>query len=127
MQFHGHPVMDVGQAFISSNGSFRVSGEYHRRKHLALTFIVCSMHRSFTFRVWMISAVLSKQLTRLVLVQTMSHIVADGKSNWLEGMILICKFAILHDPLEGVRAEISLGIGLYVVIAVSFWFYPGMQ
>ncbi|KAG2149063.1 uncharacterized protein EDB93DRAFT_1143435 [Suillus bovinus] len=38
-----------------------------------------------------------------VSVQTMSLVVADGKSNWLEGVILIC---------------------LYVIIAVSFWFYP---
>ncbi|KIK63046.1 hypothetical protein GYMLUDRAFT_41354 [Collybiopsis luxurians FD-317 M1] len=37
-------------------------------------------------------------------VQTMTHVVGDGKSNWLEGAILI---------------------SLYVVIAVSFWFYPG--
>jgi Ca2+:H+ antiporter len=38
-----------------------------------------------------------------VSVQTMSFVVADGKSNWLEGIILIC---------------------LYFIIAVSFWFYP---
>lgn len=38
-----------------------------------------------------------------IAVQTMSHVVADGKSNWLEGTILIC---------------------LYVIIAVSFWYYP---
>ncbi|KAI0690168.1 hypothetical protein BC835DRAFT_1417988 [Cytidiella melzeri] len=37
-------------------------------------------------------------------VHTMSYVVADGKSNWLEGLILI---------------------GLYVVSAVTFWFYPG--
>ncbi|KAL0580944.1 hypothetical protein V5O48_001036 [Marasmius crinis-equi] len=37
-------------------------------------------------------------------VQTMGHVVGDGKSNWLEGAILIC---------------------LYVIIAVSLWFYPG--
>ncbi|KAI8980097.1 Sodium/calcium exchanger protein-domain-containing protein [Trametes punicea] len=37
-------------------------------------------------------------------VQTMGYVVADGKSNWLEGVILVC---------------------LYVVIAVTFWFYPG--
>ncbi|KAF9223649.1 hypothetical protein BS17DRAFT_781000 [Gyrodon lividus] len=37
-------------------------------------------------------------------VHTMSYVVADGKSNWLEGAILIC---------------------LYVIIAVSFWYYPG--
>ncbi|KAF5359185.1 hypothetical protein D9756_003437 [Leucocoprinus leucothites] len=39
-----------------------------------------------------------------VAVQIMSYVVADAKSNWLEGVILIC---------------------LYVIIAVSFWFYPG--
>ncbi|OCH86071.1 hypothetical protein OBBRIDRAFT_783856 [Obba rivulosa] len=37
-------------------------------------------------------------------VHTMGYVVADGKSNWLEGVILVC---------------------LYVVIAVAFWFYPG--
>ncbi|KAF8839634.1 hypothetical protein BDN67DRAFT_905166, partial [Paxillus ammoniavirescens] len=42
--------------------------------------------------------------TECRLVQTMSYVVADGKSNWLEGTILIC---------------------LYVIIAVSFWYYPG--
>ncbi|KAK7050953.1 hypothetical protein VNI00_005065 [Paramarasmius palmivorus] len=36
-------------------------------------------------------------------VQTLSHVVSDGRSNWLEGAILVC---------------------LYVIIAVSFWFYP---
>ncbi|TEB34773.1 hypothetical protein FA13DRAFT_1812004 [Coprinellus micaceus] len=37
-------------------------------------------------------------------VQTTSYVLADGKSNWLEGVILI---------------------SLYLVIAVAFWFYPG--
>ncbi|KII89981.1 hypothetical protein PLICRDRAFT_40167 [Plicaturopsis crispa FD-325 SS-3] len=37
-------------------------------------------------------------------VHTMGYIVADGKSNWLEGLLLV---------------------SLYVIIAVSFWFYPG--
>ncbi|KAI0091210.1 Sodium/calcium exchanger protein-domain-containing protein [Irpex rosettiformis] len=37
-------------------------------------------------------------------VHTMGYVVADGKSNWLEGLILI---------------------GLYIVAAVAFWFYPG--
>jgi len=36
-------------------------------------------------------------------VHVMSYVVADGKSNWLEGVILTC---------------------LYVIIAVAFWFYP---
>ncbi|KAF8905112.1 Sodium/calcium exchanger protein-domain-containing protein [Gymnopilus junonius] len=38
-----------------------------------------------------------------IAVNTMGYVVADGKSNWLEGVILIC---------------------LYIIIAVSFWFYP---
>ncbi|KDQ53203.1 hypothetical protein JAAARDRAFT_210152 [Jaapia argillacea MUCL 33604] len=37
-------------------------------------------------------------------VHTMSSVVQDGKSNWLEGVILVC---------------------LYGIIAVAFWFYPG--
>ncbi|KZV68298.1 hypothetical protein PENSPDRAFT_22999 [Peniophora sp. CONT] len=37
-------------------------------------------------------------------VHTMGYVIADGKSNWLEGALLI---------------------SLYVIIAVSFWFYPG--
>jgi len=37
-------------------------------------------------------------------VITVNYVVADGESNWLEGMILMC---------------------LYVVIAVALWFYPG--
>ena len=38
------------------------------------------------------------------IVHTMGYVVADGRSNWLEGVILVC---------------------LYVIIAVTFWFYPG--
>lgn len=39
-------------------------------------------------------------------VLTVNYVVQDGKSNWLEGMILIC---------------------LYVIVALVFWFYPGTQ
>ncbi|KAF9243521.1 Sodium/calcium exchanger protein-domain-containing protein [Melanogaster broomeanus] len=49
-------------------------------------------------------ASLSSNSVLYISVQTMSYVVADGKSNWLEGAILIC---------------------LYVIIAVSFWYYPG--
>ncbi|KII89906.1 hypothetical protein PLICRDRAFT_570256 [Plicaturopsis crispa FD-325 SS-3] len=37
-------------------------------------------------------------------VITVNYCVQDGKSNWLEGMILMC---------------------LYLILAVTFWFYPG--
>ncbi|KAI0254958.1 calcium/proton exchanger [Lactifluus subvellereus] len=36
-------------------------------------------------------------------VLTVNYVVQDGKSNWLEGMILMC---------------------LYLIIAVTFWYYP---
>lgn len=39
-------------------------------------------------------------------VITVNYCVQDGKSNWLEGMVLMC---------------------LYVIIAVSVWFYPGVD
>lgn len=37
-------------------------------------------------------------------VLTVNYVVQDGKSNWLEGMILMC---------------------LYLIVGVTFWFYPG--
>jgi len=37
-------------------------------------------------------------------VLTVNYVTQDGKSNWLEGMILMC---------------------LYVILGITFWFYPG--
>lgn len=37
-------------------------------------------------------------------VITVNYVVQDGKSNWLEGMILMC---------------------LYLIVCVTFWYYPG--
>ncbi|KAF7350285.1 Calcium/proton exchanger [Mycena venus] len=42
----------------------------------------------------------------LLAVMTVNYVVQDGKSNWLEGMILMC---------------------LYGVLAIVFFFYPGMS
>jgi Ca2+:H+ antiporter len=39
-------------------------------------------------------------------VLTVNYCVQDGKSNWLEGMILMC---------------------LYCILGVTFWFYPGLD
>ncbi|TFK82665.1 Calcium/proton exchanger [Polyporus arcularius HHB13444] len=39
-------------------------------------------------------------------VIVVNYTVQDGKSNWLEGMVLMC---------------------LYVIVAVVFWYYPGVQ
>ena len=53
----------------------------------------------------------------------MSYVVADGKSNWLEGVILVCKpFPI---PVQILLLKPEYKPGLYIIIAVSFWFYPG--
>lgn len=38
-----------------------------------------------------------------IAVQTTSHVVSDGKGNWLQGLILVC---------------------FYSVIMITFWFYP---
>lgn len=37
-------------------------------------------------------------------VLTVNYVIQDGRSNWLEGMILMC---------------------LYLILGVTFWFYPG--
>jgi len=39
-------------------------------------------------------------------VMTVNYVVQDGKSNWLEGMILMC---------------------LYIILGTTFFFYPGYQ
>ncbi|KAK0485145.1 calcium proton exchanger [Armillaria novae-zelandiae] len=40
----------------------------------------------------------------MAVVLTVNYVVLDNKSNWLEGMILIC---------------------LYVILCITFWYYPG--
>ncbi|KAF8896266.1 hypothetical protein BD779DRAFT_1668091 [Infundibulicybe gibba] len=44
-----------------------------------------------------------ESITLFLAVLTINYVVQDGKSNWLEGMILMC---------------------LYVILGVTFWFYP---
>jgi hypothetical protein len=51
-------------------------------------------------------------------------VLADGKSNWLEGFILICEFLARSTSPTSVLTENKLK-ALYIIIAVSFWFYPG--
>ncbi|KAJ3874610.1 calcium proton exchanger [Lentinula edodes] len=45
-----------------------------------------------------------ESITLFLAVLTVNYCVQDGKSNWLEGMILMC---------------------LYVILCVTFWYYPG--
>ncbi|KAJ7773311.1 Sodium/calcium exchanger protein-domain-containing protein [Mycena metata] len=44
-----------------------------------------------------------ESLVLYISVQVMTYVTGDGKSNYLEGIVLLC---------------------LYIIIAVSFWFYP---
>ncbi|KAJ6513224.1 Sodium/calcium exchanger protein-domain-containing protein [Mycena sanguinolenta] len=44
-----------------------------------------------------------ESLVLYISVQIMTYVMADGRSNYLEGIVLLC---------------------LYIIIAVSFWFYP---
>ncbi|KAH9481441.1 Vacuolar calcium ion transporter [Psilocybe cubensis] len=45
-----------------------------------------------------------ESVTMFLAVLTVNYVVQDGKSNWLEGFLLM---------------------GLYFILAVTFWFYPG--
>ncbi|GLB40192.1 putative Ca(2) cation antiporter (CaCA) (TC 2.A.19) family protein [Lyophyllum shimeji] len=45
-----------------------------------------------------------ESITLFLAVLTVNYVVQDGRSNWLEGMILMC---------------------LYLILGVTFWFYPG--
>ncbi|KAF5371814.1 hypothetical protein D9615_009558 [Tricholomella constricta] len=45
-----------------------------------------------------------ESVTLFLSVLIVNYVVQDGKSNWLEGMILMC---------------------LYLILGVTFWFYPG--
>ncbi|PPQ69173.1 hypothetical protein CVT26_003547, partial [Gymnopilus dilepis] len=45
-----------------------------------------------------------ESIAMFLAVITVNYVVQDGKSNWLEGFILM---------------------GLYIILAVTFWFYPG--
>ncbi|KAF8656800.1 hypothetical protein AX16_002352 [Volvariella volvacea WC 439] len=45
-----------------------------------------------------------ESITLFLSVLTVNYVVQDGKSNWLEGMILMC---------------------LYAILGVTFWYYPG--
>jgi len=45
-----------------------------------------------------------ESIAMFLAVLTVNYVVQDGKSNWLEGFILM---------------------GLYVILGVTFWFYPG--
>lgn len=71
---------------------------------------------------WYVPLMICMTLFTLSIVHTMGYVVADGKSNWLEGAILICNVASPANHRIWLNKSF---IGLYVIIAVSFFFYPG--
>jgi len=55
-------------------------------------------------------------------VLTVNYVVQDGKSNWLEGFILMGMFRtpiLLWSPTN------FCDLGLYLILAVTFWYYLG--
>ncbi|KAG6836827.1 hypothetical protein H0H93_002673 [Arthromyces matolae] len=46
-----------------------------------------------------------ESVTLFLAVLTVNYVIQDGRSNWLEGFILMC---------------------LYVILGLTFWFYPGI-
>ena len=57
----------------------------------------------------------------------MNYVVQDGKSNWLEGFILMGKCVGAVCPARGslIMSDVVDDLGLYVILAVTFWYYPG--
>jgi hypothetical protein len=54
-------------------------------------------------------------------VLTVNYVVQDGKSNWLEGFILMGMFIL---PTRDC-SRLTCLLGLYLILAVTFWYYPG--
>lgn len=72
---HDHACLDIGKALDSSFRSLRVRCALPRR-------LVCLVNGSRC------------RLTKIGAVLTVNYTVQDGKSNWLEGMILMCTYLI---------------------------------
>ncbi|KAH0832935.1 hypothetical protein J3R83DRAFT_11902 [Lanmaoa asiatica] len=75
------------------------------------SLLLCTISRTFIVTLaWILGkplTLLFDPLQSIVLflsVLTVNYAVQDGKSNWLEGMILMC---------------------LYLILCVTFWYYPG--
>ena len=58
------------------------------------------------------------------LVLTVNYVVQDGKSNWLEGMILMCEYSPDSCRLPLPASWLINILGLYAIIAVTFSYYP---
>jgi len=58
-------------------------------------------------------------------VNTMNSVAADGRSNWMEGFILICMSLFCAHAFQVSFGGLRPLSGFYLIIAISFWFYPG--
>ena len=57
------------------------------------------------------------------LVLTVNYVIQDGKSNWLEGMILMCAYSSSPYRLPLPAPWLINKSGLYAIIAVTFSYY----
>ncbi|KAG6872394.1 hypothetical protein C0995_010092 [Termitomyces sp. Mi166 len=83
-----------------------------------------SLYNSFIVTLsWMLGKPLTllfdiyESVTLFLSVLTVNYVVQDGKSNWLEGFILMS----IREPPNNVCLRDA---GLYVILGVTFWFYP---
>ena len=60
-------------------------------------------------------------------VLTVNYVVQDGRSNWLEGMILICLCVQTFFFSLPRRLTYATFERRYIIVALVFWFYPGTQ
>lgn len=54
-------------------------------------------------------------------VLVVNYVTQDGKSNWLEGFLLMSEFFLV--PVWPILQPFSV---LYFILALTFWYYPGM-
>jgi Ca2+:H+ antiporter len=66
-------------------------------------------------------SVIEMSLTHLSVI-TVNYVVQDGKSNWLEGIILMGMCCFLNPEYY---AHWLIFIALYVILGTTFFFYPG--
>lgn len=85
--------MDDGKTSISLDGSFSIAGRWFHIISWPLLLIYTKvLYISGEKQIMSVTTTTSNDPFP---VQTMGYVVADGKSNWLEGLILICERVIV--------------------------------
>ena len=69
-----------------------------------------------------------ESITLFLSVLTVNHVAQNEKSNWLEGMILICLCVKTLRLLACFPSGADvLHFCRYIIVAVVSWFYPGTE